>query len=93
MAKKVMFVGIQASSMRGLQASSSNAHGSRPSQPATEKITKHRDDLENMKLILTILLDYIPPLAGIVSRDSVSRDFDYTMVITYLPKGIRAVRT
>jgi hypothetical protein len=41
---------------------------------------------------LTILPDYIPPLADTVSRDSVSRDFDYTMVTTYLLKGIRAVR-
>jgi hypothetical protein len=37
MAEKVMSAGIQASSMRGVQASSSTAHGSRPSQAATEK--------------------------------------------------------
>jgi hypothetical protein len=49
--------------------------------------------LANAKLILTILPDYIPPLAGVVSRDSVPRDFDYTLVTAYLPKGIRAVRT
>jgi hypothetical protein len=29
----------------------------------------------------------------VVSRDSVPRDFDYTLVTAYLPKGIRAVRT
>jgi hypothetical protein len=93
MAEKVMSVGIQASSTRGVQASLSTAHGSRPSRPAAEKRTKHRDDLENVKLIPTILPDYILPLAGAVSRDSVPRDFDYTMVTAYLPKGIRAVRT
>jgi hypothetical protein len=31
MVKKVMFTGIQASSMRGVQASLSTAHGSEPS--------------------------------------------------------------
>jgi hypothetical protein len=46
-----------------------------------------------VKLIPTILPDYIPPLAGAVSRESVPRDFDYTMVTTYLPKGICLVRT
>jgi hypothetical protein len=51
MAKKVMSTGIQASSMRGVQASPSTARGSGPSQAVTEKRTKHRDDLENVKLI------------------------------------------
>jgi hypothetical protein len=46
-----------------------------------------------VKLIPTILPDYILPLASVVSRDSVPRDFDYTMVTAYLPKGIRAFRT
>jgi hypothetical protein len=49
--------------------------------------------LENSKLILTILPNYIRPLAGVVSRDSVPRDFDYTMVTAYLLKGIHVVRT
>jgi hypothetical protein len=40
----------------------------------------------------TIFPDYIPPLAGAVSHDSVPRYFEYTTVIVYLPKGIRAVR-
>jgi hypothetical protein len=93
MAEKVMSAGIQASSTRGVQASPSTARGSGPSRAAAEKRTKHRDDLVNVKLIPTILPDYIPPLAGAVSRDSVPRDFDYTLVTAYLPKGIRAVRT
>jgi hypothetical protein len=53
-----------------------------------EKRTKYRDDLANEKMIPTILPNYIPPLAGAVSRDSVPRDFEYTMVTAYLPKGI-----
>jgi hypothetical protein len=43
-------------------------------------------------MISTILPDYILPLANAVSHDSVSRDFEYTMVTAYLPKGIRAVQ-
>jgi hypothetical protein len=92
MSERVMSVGVQASSTRGVQASPSTAHGAGPSRPSAEKRTKHRDDLANAKLIPTILPDYIPPLAGAVSRDSVPRDFEYTMVTAYLPKGIRAVR-
>jgi hypothetical protein len=92
MSERVMFVGVQASSTRGVQASLSTANGARPSRPSAEKRTKHRDDLANVKLIPTILPDYIPPLADTVSRDSVSRDFEYTMVTAYLSKGIRAVR-
>jgi hypothetical protein len=91
MAEKVMSTGAHASSTRGLQASPSTAHRSGPSQTATEKQSKHRDDLENVKLIPSILPNYIPPLAGVVSRDSVPRDFDYTLITAYLPKGIRAV--
>jgi hypothetical protein len=88
MVEKVMSEGIQVSSMRGVQASLSTTHGSRPSQDATEKRTKNQDDLVNAKMIPTILPDYILPLAGTVSHDSVLRDFDYTLVTAYLPKGI-----
>jgi hypothetical protein len=92
MVEKVMSTCFQASSTRGVQASPSTARGSGPSQAATEKRTKHRDDLVNVKLIPTILPNYIPPLAGAVSRDSAPRDFDYTLVTVYLLKGIHAVR-
>jgi hypothetical protein len=92
MAKKVMSTGIQASSTRGVKASSSTACGSGPSRAMTKKQTKHRDDLLNVKLIPSILLDYISPLDGVVSRDSVLRDFDYTVITAYLPKGIHTVR-
>jgi hypothetical protein len=91
MAEKVMSTGVQASSTRGLQASPSTARRSGPSRTATEKRSKHRDDLANAKLIPSILPDYIPPLAGTVSHDSVPRDFDYTLITAYLPKGIHAV--
>jgi hypothetical protein len=87
-----MSMGVQASSTRGVQPSPSTTRGSGPSRVITENRTKHRDDLTNAKLIPTILPDYILPLANTVSHDSVPRDFDYTMVIAYLPKGIRVVR-
>jgi hypothetical protein len=93
MVEKVMSAGIQASSMRGVQASLLTAQGSGPSRAAAEKRTKHRDDLANAKLILNILPDYILPLASVVSLNNVPRDFDYTLVTAYLSKGIRAVRT
>lgn len=88
-----MYVGVQASSTRMVQASSSIARGAGPSRPSAEKRTKHKDDLANAKLILTILPDYILPMAGMVDRDSVPHDFEYTIIIAYLPKGIRAVQT
>jgi hypothetical protein len=59
-----MSAGIQASSTRMVQASSSTARGAGPSRPSAEKRTKHKDDLANEKLIPTIVPDYIPPLAG-----------------------------
>ena len=45
-----------------------------------------------MKLIPSILPNYIPTLAGVVSPDSVPRDFDYTVITMYLLKGIQAIR-
>jgi hypothetical protein len=93
MAEKVMSARVQASSMRGVQASPSTARGSRQSRAAAEKRTKHCDDLVNAKLIPSILPKYIPPLAGVVSCDSVPRDFDYTLITAYLSKGIRIVKT
>ena len=92
MVEKVMFIGVQASSMRGVKASPSTACGFGPSQDAAEKRTKHRDDLENTKLIPSILPDYIPPLVSVVSHDSVPRDFNYTLITMYLLKGIHAIK-
>jgi hypothetical protein len=77
--------------MHRLEASPSTAHQSRPSRTATEKQSKHRDDLVNAKPILSVLPDYISPLAGVVNHDSVPRDFEYTMITAYLPKGIHTV--
>jgi hypothetical protein len=45
----------------------------------------------NTKLIPLVLPDYILPLAGMVSHDSVPGYFEYTLITTYLSKGIRAV--
>jgi hypothetical protein len=92
MAERVMSTSIQLSSKRGVQASPSTARGFEPSRVVTEKRTKYIDDLANAKLIPTILVDYILPLANMVSRDSVPRDFEYTMVTVYLLKGIWVVR-
>jgi hypothetical protein len=39
-----------------------------------------------MPIILPI---YIPPLSGDINRDSVPRDFEYTLVLAYLLKGVR----
>jgi hypothetical protein len=91
MTERIMsiFVGVQASSTRMVQASLSTAHGAGPSWPLAEMKTKNKHDLANAKLIPTILTDYIPPLAGAVNRDSVPYDFEYTIVTAYLPKGIR----
>jgi hypothetical protein len=47
--------------------------------------------LANENLILSILPNYIPPLDGVVSRDSVPRDFNYTLITACLPKGIHVV--
>jgi hypothetical protein len=91
MMEKVMSRGFQASSMRGVQASSSTARGSRSPWATIEKQTKNCDDMENVKLIPSILLDYISPLVGMVIHDSVPRDFDYTLITAYLLKGIHAV--
>jgi hypothetical protein len=91
MSERVMSMGVQESSTRGVQASPLTAHGAEPSRPSVEKRKKHKDDLENMKLIPTIFPDYIPPLAEAGSRDSVPSDFEYTMVTTYLLKGICTV--
>jgi hypothetical protein len=92
MVESMMSTGVQASSMRGVQASLLTARGSRPSRIADEKITKHRDDLANKKLIPSILPNYILPLASVVNHDSVSRDFDYIFIMMYLPKGIHTVK-
>jgi hypothetical protein len=88
-----MSTGVQASSTRGMQASSSTARGAGPSRTSAKKRTRHKDDLANEKLIPTIFLDYISPLASAVNHDSVPYDFEYTMVTVYLLKGIRTVRT
>ena len=49
MTEKFMSAGIQASSMGGLQASPLTGRRSVPSRTTTEKISKHNDDLANVK--------------------------------------------
>jgi hypothetical protein len=57
-----------------------------------ETRTKHRDDIANAKLILCILPIYIPHLSRKINCDSVPRDFEYTLITAYIPKGVRTVR-
>jgi hypothetical protein len=90
MSERGVSTGVQASSTRGLSTSPSTARAS-PSRLVDEKKTKHRDDLANAKLILSILTTYLPPLRGTINRDSVPREFEYSLVTAYLLKGIRVV--
>jgi hypothetical protein len=81
---------LQASSTRGVQASPLTAQAG--TSRASEKIrTKHKDDIASAKLVPSILPAYIRPMSGVINKDSVPRDFEYTLVTTYLPKGVRAV--
>jgi hypothetical protein len=56
-----------------------------------KKRRKHSDNLENANMIPSVFPDYIPPLAGTVSRDSVLCDFEYMLITAYLSKGICTV--
>jgi hypothetical protein len=55
--------------------------------------TKHRDNIANAKLVPTILPAYIPPLSGDINKESVPRDFEYTLVFAYLLKGVHTYCT
>jgi hypothetical protein len=55
--------------------------------------TKHKDDMVNARLVPSILPTYIPPLSGVINKDSMPRDFEYTLVTAYLPKWVCAVHT
>jgi hypothetical protein len=57
----------------------------------TEQRSKNRGDMANVKQILMILLEYIPPLAGTVNRDRIPQDYEYTLFTKYILKGIRIV--
>jgi hypothetical protein len=89
MDEKIMSIEIQVSSTGGLQESPLT--GCRSIQSTTKKRRKHSDDLANAKQIPSVLPDYILPLAGVVNCDSIPRDFEYTMITTYILKGIRVV--
>jgi hypothetical protein len=74
MSERGVSTGVQASSTRGLAASPSTARA-RPSRQADEKRTKHRDDIVNAKLILSILPAYLPPLSGAINRGQCAQRF------------------
>jgi hypothetical protein len=88
MSERGMSTRFQASSSRGVATSPSNAPAG-TSRAGAELRTKHRNDVANANIVPTILLVYIPPLSGDINRDSVPRDFEYTIVTAYLPKGVR----
>jgi hypothetical protein len=90
MSKRGLSTGLQASSTRGVQASSSTTRVG-TSLDCAERRTKHKDDMANAKLVPSILPAYIPPLSGAINRDSVPRDFEYTLVTAYLLKGVHTV--
>jgi hypothetical protein len=92
MSERRMSTGVQASLMGGVQASSSTAQAG-TSRASAERRTKHKDDIANAKLVPSILPAYIPPLSGDINRDSAPRDFEYTLVTTYLLKGVHTYRT
>jgi hypothetical protein len=46
------------------------------------------NDLANVKKIPSILLEYIPPLAGTINCKKIPRDFEYVVFTAYIPKGI-----
>jgi hypothetical protein len=83
-----MSIGIQASSIGILQASPSIG---RCSSRTTKKRSKHFDDLANAKHIPSVLTEYILPLVGAVNCNSILRDFEYTLITMYIPKGICVV--
>ena len=85
-----MSIGVQASSLGALPASPSTARAG-PSLPPSERQPKLENDFATVKMIPSILPKYIPPLSGIVNRDTVPRDFDYDLVTAYLPKGVCTV--
>jgi hypothetical protein len=90
MSERGLSIGLQASSTKGVQASPTTARAG-TSRADAERRTKHKDDMANAKLVPSILPAYIPPLSGAINRDSVPRDFEYTLLTVYLPKGVRAI--
>jgi hypothetical protein len=90
MSERGLYTGLQASSTKGVQASPLTSQAKK-SRASTEIRTKHKDNMANAKLVPSILPAYIPPLSGAIKRDSVPRYFEYTLVMTYLPKGVCTV--
>jgi hypothetical protein len=83
--------GIQVSLTRELHASPLTRRRSTCMNVVTEKRIKHHSDLANVKHILLILPEYIPPLVDVVNHDSIPHDFEYSVFTTYIPKVIQIV--
>jgi hypothetical protein len=92
MSERGMSTRVQASLSRGVASSPSTSQAG-PSRQTVEKCTKHRDDIANAKMMLSIFPSYIPPLKGEINHDSVPQDYDYPMITVYLPKVVRAIHT
>jgi hypothetical protein len=92
MSERRMSAGVKASSTGGFQASPSTTRGAGPSRTTNETRTKNIDNIANAKLIPRIMSVYIPPLSGKINRESVPRDFEYTLITVYLLKGVCIVR-
>jgi hypothetical protein len=82
-----MSIEVQASSMRGVQVFPSTARAG-TSRAGMERRTKHKYDIANVNLLPSIIPTYITPLSGVINKDSVPRDFEYTLVTAYLLKGV-----
>jgi hypothetical protein len=90
MSERGVSTSVQESLRRGLSTSPATSPAG-PSRLVDEKRTKHKDDLTNAKLIPSILPTYLPPLRSAINHDSVPREFEYTLITEYLPKGIHIV--
>jgi hypothetical protein len=82
---------LHASSTRGVQASPLTIRVG-TSRADAERRAKHKEDMAKLNLVPSILPTYIPPLSDVINKDNVPRDFEYTLVTLYLPKGVRTVR-
>jgi hypothetical protein len=87
MSERRMSTGVQELLMSRVKASLSTAQAT-TSRAGAERRTKNKEDIANIKLVPSILPAYIHPLSGEINRDNVPRDFEYTLVTAYLPKGV-----
>jgi hypothetical protein len=88
---RAMSEGVHTSSTKVLQASPSTRRCLGRANPATKQRSKHRNNMANTKQASLILPDYISHLAGTVNFYNIPQKYEYTLIIAYIPKGIRIV--